>query len=180
MAAAFPMCQRSKCKNGIVLKDKGIQLRKELSLVHQTLHLICFITYMGTSATWCPWWTLTAKQLTFQPPLLHPQKLLADLLHKESQRKLIMSSISGHTEEPNRYNRNLTWPFPRTWAPKQDSRAGKCVTSKSFEELNTNYSWLKSTAMILLGLTPIQTAVPLVIKDVFTYFVQCQACCTKL
>jgi len=36
------------------------------------------------------------------------------------------------------------------------------------------------TAMILLGLTPIQIAVPIVIKDVSTYFVQCQACCTKL
>jgi hypothetical protein len=35
MAAAVPICQRSKCKNGIVLGGKGIQLRKELSLDHQ-------------------------------------------------------------------------------------------------------------------------------------------------
>jgi hypothetical protein len=133
---------------------------------------------MGTSATWCPWWTLTVKQLTFQP--LHPRKLLADLLHKDSQRKLIISLISGHTERPNRYKRNLTWPFPRTWAHKQGSKARKCVTSKSFEDFNTNYSWLSSIAMILLGLTHIQIAVLLVIKDVSTYFVQCQACCTKL
>jgi len=120
------------------------------------------------------------KQLTFQPPLLHPRKLLADLLHKDSQRKLIISLISGHTERPNRYKRNLTLYFPRTWAHNQDSKARKCVTSKNFEEFNTNYSWLSSIAMILLGLTPIQIAVPLVIKDVSTYFVQCEACCTKL
>lgn len=91
-----------------------------------------------------------------------------------------MRLILGHTERPNRYNRNLTWLFSRTWAPKQDAKARKCVTSKSFEELNTNYSWLSSKAMILLGLTPIQIAVSLIIKDVSTYLVQCQACCTKL
>lgn len=125
-------------------RTREFNFRKELSLVRQTLHLISFITYIGTSATWCPQWTLTAKQLTFQPPLLHPRRLLADLLHKGSQRKLIMSLISGHTERPNRYNRNLTWPFPRTWAPKQDSKARKCITSKSFEELSTNYSWLST------------------------------------
>jgi hypothetical protein len=34
-ATAVPNSQRSKCKNGIVLQDAGIQLRQELNLDHK-------------------------------------------------------------------------------------------------------------------------------------------------